>query len=153
MTSPFPLKERKSARAILLDDLDRVLLIRFEIQREGQPFAFWATPGGEVEEGEGDQAAVERELREELDLVLSLTGPVHIVTSQFDHRGTWVMNRDVFFVGRCDSDAALSLAGSTDAERQAMRALAWWTVQEIDQTTEIIFPEKLGSVVTKLLWG
>lgn len=151
MTATLPATLRKTARIILLDGQDRVLLVRFDIQRDGQPVSFWATPGGEVEEGETDQAAAERELREELGLTLALTGPVHNVTSQFDHRGTWVENRDLFFVGRYDGDAAFSVTGLTDTERQAMQAVAWWPVAEIDLTTETIFPEGLGRVVQALL--
>lgn len=153
MASPLSVKRRRTARIILLDRQGRVLLVRFDIQREGQPFSFWATPGGEVEEGETDRAAAERELREELDLTLALAGPVHTVTSQFDHRGTWVENRDIFFVGRHDGDAAFSVAGLSHTERQAMRALAWWTVEEMSRTTETIFPVDLCHVVSGLLQG
>lgn len=58
--------ERRSARVILFNAVQQVLLIRFVIERGNQPFVFWATPVGGVEEGESDLGAARRELLEEL---------------------------------------------------------------------------------------
>jgi 8-oxo-dGTP pyrophosphatase MutT (NUDIX family) len=69
--------ERRSARVILLNAAWQALLIRFDIQRDHQPFVFWATPGGGVEKGETDLEAARRELVEELALEISPTGPVY----------------------------------------------------------------------------
>jgi 8-oxo-dGTP diphosphatase len=69
--------ERRSARIILLNAAEQVLLIRFVVERHNQPFVFWATPGGSVEEGETDLDAARRELAEELALDIALTGPAH----------------------------------------------------------------------------
>src|SRR6266576_1051465 len=98
-TSP---RQRRSARAILLDHEGHVLLIRFVVQRGSQPFVFWATPGGSVEDGETDAEAARRELMEELHLDIPLTGPIHTAVDQFEHEEAWVTSTDVFFVGRCD---------------------------------------------------
>ena len=61
-------KLRPSARAIVLDEHDRILLCRFELEREGSPVVVWATPGGGVEPGETLLEALRRELREEVGL-------------------------------------------------------------------------------------
>jgi 8-oxo-dGTP diphosphatase len=92
--------ERRSARIILLNAAKQVLLMRFVVERDNQPFVFWATPGGGIEKGETDLDAARRELAEELALDIALTGPVHIVASKFEHEGKPVSNIDVFFLGR-----------------------------------------------------
>ena len=55
---------RPATRALVLDDADRVLLVRMG---DGDR-AVWVTPGGGVEPGETDDEAVRRELLEETGL-------------------------------------------------------------------------------------
>src|SRR3712207_117201 len=55
----FPL--RAAVRALVRDPAGRVLLVRFEFPHE----TVWALPGGGVDEGESDEEAIARELREE----------------------------------------------------------------------------------------
>jgi 8-oxo-dGTP pyrophosphatase MutT (NUDIX family) len=99
--------ERRSARVILLNAARQALLIRFDIQRDHQPFVFWATPGGGVEKGETDLEAARRELVEELALEISLTGPVYTVVSTFEHEGKLIDNIDVFFLGRHEAEGLI----------------------------------------------
>ena len=61
---------RPSARAIILDESDRILLCRFEFSRDGRMIVVWAAPGGGVESAETLQAALRRELLEEVGLEL-----------------------------------------------------------------------------------
>jgi 8-oxo-dGTP pyrophosphatase MutT (NUDIX family) len=74
MPVPGPYR-RRSARVLLTDRTDRVLLLRFR-DRSGH---FWLTPGGGVRDGEPLAEAAARELREEVGLVVAaaeLRGPV-----------------------------------------------------------------------------
>jgi 8-oxo-dGTP diphosphatase len=131
--------QRRSSRAILIDSASRVLLIRFSVARDGRVFVFWATPGGSVEPGETDLDAARREVKEELALDVTLTGPIHTSASRFQHKDVLVENIDVFFVGRLDITAP-QLHAVTDDEREAMQTVRWWSCDEIDQATETIFP-------------
>jgi 8-oxo-dGTP pyrophosphatase MutT (NUDIX family) len=65
---------RNAARAIILDEDDRVLLCRFRAH------AVWAAPGGGIEPGEDGLSALRRELREETALVIAVTAdrPAHV---------------------------------------------------------------------------
>jgi 8-oxo-dGTP diphosphatase len=142
-------QQRRSARAILLSPATEVFLISFLVRRSSGPFAFWATPGGEVEEGEADLLAAQRELREELDLVTDLVGPVHTLTTEFEHNGAMVVSTDVFFVASCARDGP-RLRLFTDEERATIQAARWWTLHEIETTSERVFPEGLTSVIRRL---
>jgi 8-oxo-dGTP pyrophosphatase MutT (NUDIX family) len=56
------MSSRQAVRVLLLDEADRVLLVRFW---DGDR-SWWCTPGGGIEPGETDDAAALREIREEL---------------------------------------------------------------------------------------
>ena len=113
-------------------------------------FAFWAALGGEVEHNESDLVAAQRELREELNLVLDLEGPVHASMAQFEHNGASVLSTDVFFVARCGRDAPC-LQAFTEEERAVIRDSRWWTLREIETTRENVFPRDLSIVVERML--
>jgi 8-oxo-dGTP diphosphatase len=142
-------RQRRSARTILLNNVGRVLLIRFVVPRDAGTFTFWATPGGEIEEGETDLGAAQREICEELHLSIPLTGPVHTACGRFEHEGVATENTDVFFVGRCHGDTPL-LRGVSFAERAVMQTTKWWSADEIEASAETIFPRDLGAVVRHL---
>src|SRR5918994_5908100 len=63
---------RDAVRAVLLDNEDRALLVRFEFPH----WTGWATPGGGVHAGETDEEALRRELAEETGLTELVLGPV-----------------------------------------------------------------------------
>jgi ADP-ribose pyrophosphatase YjhB (NUDIX family) len=70
---------RRSARAVILDEDDRILLCRFAIP-EPPGTVVWAAPGGGIEQGETVLGALRRELREEVGLAVAprhLYGAVH----------------------------------------------------------------------------
>lgn len=143
------IRQRHAARVILLDETDRVLLIRFVITRQGGDVVFWATPGGGIEGDEAPLAAARRELMEELGLDLLLAGPVHQATAVFEHEGAPLENTDVFFLASCEASAP-RLGGLNEAERQVMREIRWWTADEIAASAEPVFPDGLADVVRRV---
>lgn len=144
-----PIRQRQAARVILLDERDRVLLIRFEIPRQDGHAVFWATPGGGLEGDEDPLTAARRELMEELGLDLALIGPVHEATAIFEHEGAALENTDVFLLARCEASAP-RLDGVDEAERQVMKAIRWWSADEIAASAEAIFPAGLAEVVRRV---
>lgn len=136
-------KPRQAGRAILRDDAGRVLLIHFVLPN----MTFWATPGGGLEPGETPLAAAIREVREELGIDVTLEGPVHRAVGIFEFEGVLIENTDHFFAGRWNGTPVL--AGATETESAALRAARWWTVEEVEQSREAIFPRDLAQVLRR----
>jgi ADP-ribose pyrophosphatase YjhB (NUDIX family) len=85
---------RHSARAILIDDAGQLVLIRRT--RPGQA-PYWTTAGGGVEESDASvEAALHRELAEELGAKAAIAAQVFLVSEQRE-RGLAVAH---FFVAR-----------------------------------------------------
>lgn len=138
---------RRSARVLLFDECDRVLLIRFAAQREDGPFVFWVTPGGEVEPGEAARDAAARELGEELGIIPALSAePVHEESGgTYVHLGETVSNYDTFFAAWCGHDEP-RLTGVTEEEIALMQEARWWTLEELRVSGERIYPERLAEI-------
>jgi len=143
VSGPVP-KPRQAGRAILRDEQNRVLLIHFVLPN----MTFWATPGGGVEQGETPLQAAHRELQEELGIAVALEGPVHQAVGIFEFEGALIENTDIFFAGRWDGVA--HLIGATETESAALTEARWWTLGEVEQTPEPIFPRDLAKVLRQL---
>lgn len=121
-----------------------MLLIHFVLPN----MSFWATPGGGMEPGETPLAAARREVREELGIDVTLEGPVHKAVGIFEFEGVLMENTDNFFVGAWDGIPRLF--GATETESAALTQARWWTIDEIEQSREDIFPRDLADVLRRL---
>jgi 8-oxo-dGTP diphosphatase len=137
------MRKRRTARVLLFEPGGKVLLIRFVVPRDGGEFVFWVPPGGEIEPGETESAAAERELREELGLTLRVSGPMFTQQNQFFHQGEMQDNTDFYFRAECAA-AAPRLIGLTAEEIAVMREIRWWSRDEVRLTSELVFPECLA---------
>lgn len=115
---------RRTGRVILMDPTYRVLLLRFAVTKNNEPFEFWATPGGRAEDDESDLEAAIRELDEELRLTVTLEGPVHVHESTFEVNGNKWRGRDVFFHGTCAASDRFSPAEPKKASARRSRKCA-----------------------------
>jgi 8-oxo-dGTP pyrophosphatase MutT (NUDIX family) len=140
---PVP-KPRQAGRAILRDDAGRVLLIHFVLPN----MTFWATPGGGMEPGETPLAAAIREVREELGIDVALEGPVHRAVGIFEFEGVLIENTDHFFYGRWNGTPRL--IGVTESESAALTEARWWTVEEIENARDPVFPRDLAELLRRL---
>jgi 8-oxo-dGTP diphosphatase len=142
-------RKRRTARVMLFDEGGAVLLIRFVVPREGGEFVFWALPGGEIEDGETEIEAAAREVREELALELTVTGPVYCDRNQFFHQGEMQDNVDFLFRAECGRDGP-RLIGFTTDEKEIMKEVRWWSEVEVEVSKERIFPENLAQRMREL---
>jgi len=128
---------------MLFDEGGAILLIRFVVMRPDGEFVFWALPGGEIEPGESEIEAAAREVKEELGLELTVTGPVYCDSNQFWHQGEMQDNVDFIFRAECGREEP-RLIGFTTDEKEIMKELRWWSAAEVAASEERIFPEGLA---------
>jgi 8-oxo-dGTP diphosphatase len=151
MTTP---RLRPAVRAIVLDPADRILLVRFDF--DGR--IVWACPGGGIEDGEAEDAAIRRELDEEVGLTTFELGPV-VWTRAHEFQlfgGRWDGQRERYYLVR--TPAFEPRPRLTDAELAAeyVVGLRWWTAADLraagdDETT--FAPRRLPSLLDELLSG
>ncbi|GLZ05208.1 hypothetical protein Acsp03_26740 [Actinomadura sp. NBRC 104412] len=147
--------KRRSARVLLLDGEDRLLLFRFAERHTPGVDHCWLTPGGGVGKGEGLAEAAARELREETGLAVEpaeLGAPV-AVTSGYADLG-WIRGtlRDDFFLYRTHAHE-VDTAGQEDFERSQLTGHRWWTVDELATTQDLVYPLGLVPLLRELLAG
>jgi 8-oxo-dGTP pyrophosphatase MutT (NUDIX family) len=129
------LRLREGVRAVVVDEHDRLLLVRFE-PAEG---TVWAAPGGGVDPGETPEHALARELVEEVGMHRVTIGPAiwrrtHVLPILGDDG-----QRETFFLVR-----ALEEPGPTGFSAQTLRAegiygTRWWSIDEIDRAGDVLF--------------
>lgn len=141
---------RRTARVILLDGSDRLLLIRSAVARG---YA-WFTPGGGVDDGEDLAEAAVRELQEETGLRVAAADlhPVAYTTGTAELGWAKGLFRDDFFlyrVVRHDVDTS----GQTDFERRHYAGHRWWTHGDLLATGDIVYPNGLAALVADLIVG
>jgi 8-oxo-dGTP pyrophosphatase MutT (NUDIX family) len=149
MVARLSRRERPSARLLIVDARDRVLLFRFE-HKQG-PLAgqrFWATPGGELDPGESYEDAARREMLEETGLRIDDPGPqVGQRTANFRvPDGEMVRADERFFLIRVE-ELQLSKDRWTDLERKVMTAHHWWSCADLCATDEQVWPDDLHELL------
>lgn len=146
---------RRSARVILVDANEKVLLFRGH-EKIAPDDSFWFTPGGGMEEGEELRACAIRELREETGLRLAedeLLGPVWVRRVTTTIEGDLWHGEEWFFLARVPGPADVDTSGFTQLELDTITEHRWWSVRELARTTEVIYPVEFAEFLPPLLAG
>lgn len=146
---------RPSARILLVDDRDRLLLYHGLGLLKDSGHA-WFTPGGGVNDGETLNQAAARELREETGHSVTPEALGNVVATSSGHwyhqDGRLFLSLDSFFflrVTRPDVDTS----GMEDLERSMIDGFRWWSPAELYGTAERIIPLGLTGLLERLLAG
>ncbi|WP_315095570.1 NUDIX domain-containing protein [uncultured Cellulomonas sp.] len=146
---------REAARVILLDEDDRVLLIRgHDVDQPDR--SWWFTVGGGIDDGEDPAAAAVREVREETGIALDpgqLVGPVFTRSAIFDFFAEHCRQDEILYLARVPAAAfdAVDRAGWTDLELDVIDELRWWSLDDLDLVDLEVFPDRLVDLVRSLL--
>lgn len=149
------MRERPSARLLVLDEQNCVLLFKF-VFKDGVLAGkdFWATPGGAVNAGETFEEAAKRELFEETGIRIDSVD-THIAERQFVLTmpdGEHVAAHEKFFVIRTKNPKLIN-DHQTDEESQVMADYKWWHIEDLRATSETVFPEDLADILIETAKG
>ncbi|HEY0717160.1 MAG TPA: NUDIX domain-containing protein [Streptosporangiaceae bacterium] len=144
------LPERLAARVVLLDPDHRVLLMRYD---DGPPNgSHWTTPGGGLNQGEDFRAGALRELAEETGWTdIPLLGEVLRRSLTMEYGGRLVRQRERLFLARTDQPEREIRGVEAMHATDHIAAWRWWTLAELDVTTERVWPQGLAGLVRDAL--
>lgn len=144
---------RRTARVLVIDESDRVLLLRTQLPHRKE-LSVWLTPGGGLKPGETHEEAAIRELWEETGLTGVDLGP-------------WVWRRQAvwrwgdrtyeaherFFLLRAPR-FSFAPAARVDLETETVLENRWWNVPELQAAREMSFaPSRIGEYLAAILEG
>lgn len=146
------MRERPTARVLLLDPQDRILLMKGRLPSDPHAPGAWFTVGGGIEPGEDETAAAWREIREETGWDPLEVGPVLWRNEQTfsDRKGRPVLIREAFMVARC-AGGEPSRDGWVALEREFVDDIRWWTLEELHACEEPVYPADLARRLAAIL--
>ena len=146
------MRERSTARVLLLDPHDRILLMKGRLPSDPAAPGAWFTVGGGIEPGEDESAAARREIREETGWEPLEVGPVLWRNAQTfsDRKGRPVLIREAFMVARC-AGGEPSRDGWVELEREFVDDIRWWTLEELQSCGEPVYPADLAQRLAQIL--
>ncbi|MEU8225905.1 bifunctional GNAT family N-acetyltransferase/NUDIX hydrolase [Kribbella sp. NPDC048915] len=140
---------RPGARGVILDEQDRVLLVRFEFSSG----PVWATPGGGLEAGESPIDGLRRELVEEVGLT-DFPPPVQVWHQEVvadGHAAGYEGVLNDFYLIRTASFTPGGTLSAAELAAENVHELRWWTLDELDAATDRFAPRQLPALVRRLL--
>jgi TDG/mug DNA glycosylase family protein len=138
---------REATRALVLDAVDRVLLVQY--RRPVGDRTWWGTPGGGIDPGEDHEVALRRELAEEIGLHDFELGPVlyeHV--GDFPWEKVLYRQRNTTYLVRVHQHEPRP---TIDLEEEGVVAIRWWTPAELATSQEEFAPPDLPERVRRLI--
>ncbi len=147
---------RRSAKAMLLDAEDRVLLLHLHDPVEAALGRWWELPGGGLEPGESPEQAVAREVAEETGFAVD---PAAVSPARWHRRATfrWLGRRrwqeETVHVARLAPGTVAGVHCRTDDETAAVLGQRWWSLAEVAASEEVFYPGRLAELGALVLAG
>jgi len=114
-----------------LDDMDRVLLCRFDLPTQG--VVVWAAPGGGIDVAKSPLQALERELDEDIGLAL-VDEPPHVghrrVVAEGHAEGYDGVIND-YYLTKTDNFTPSGSLGAEVLRTENITRFQWWSLGEI----------------------
>ena len=138
------LRLRRAARLIVLDPEGRALMFRYDVPGRDP---FWVTAGGECEPDESFEEAARRELLEETGMIADPGEQIAQMTPEFiTVQGEPVQADERFFLIRV-AKAEIDTSRHTETEQALMTQHRWFTLDELEDWPEAVFPVELADMI------
>lgn len=162
------MKQRETARIILLNSLNQIFLFKAKLRGK----FVWFTPGGGQERDETIEECAKRELFEETGL-LADSPQIHFgpLVMKGEHEVTWcgweegisegetVHLIESFFYCRMDDGCQFHIDANgngcnwTENEREVIKEFRFWSLDDLKGTCETVYPPKLAQYLEALIQG
>lgn len=139
------MRTRSSSRLIILSPENDVLLFNFSHKNDAlSGMSYWATPGGGLELNESFEQAALRELQEETGLKRDSAGAT-VASRSFPMQlpdGETVLAEERFFIIHAEK-ADIDCSEWSENEKSVIQNYHWWTLEELRDTNQTLFPHDL----------
>jgi TDG/mug DNA glycosylase family protein len=137
---------REAVRALVLDADGRALLVQY--RRPVGPDTWWGTPGGGIDPGEDHEAALRRELHEEVGLHEFEIGPfLYEHVGEFPWARVLYRQRNTTYLVRVHAHEPRA---TVDLDAEGVADVRWWTPAELGASREQFAPPDLPERVRRL---
>ncbi len=148
MDAPTQKRLRRAARIIVLGPENRALMFRFDVP-DRPPF--WVTAGGECEPGESFDDAARRELFEETGITADPGPQIARTTPEFvTVEGEPVRADERYYLVRV-AEAKIDAANHTELEKCLMTEHRWFTLDELRDWPEAVYPVTIADMIEQEL--
>jgi 8-oxo-dGTP pyrophosphatase MutT (NUDIX family) len=147
MSDKIHVKHRKTARIVLIDEQNRIFLLKTHFDPEVGLPPRWLTPGGGIDDGETTLEAAARELFEETGLRVD---PEVLGEPTMEASGRWDWADGLNYHTYTDTIYELKVqhfdpdtSGFTPDELRDILDYRWWNVTELLNSDESLAPHDL----------
>ena len=148
------MRERLTARVLLLDPDGRILLMKGRLPGRPDGPAVWYSIGGGVEDGETVLQAAAREIVEETGLTDAVLGPTvwrDEVILRDIHREERLFTQ--YYVVARTAGGDPSRDGWLPHEHLLTDDMRWWTLGELQTTDDTVYPLGMSVLLADVLAG
>ncbi|OFL64052.1 MULTISPECIES: NUDIX hydrolase [unclassified Brevibacterium] len=149
------MKVRTAARVVLLNAEDEVFMLQCRDLGDHSR-RYWFTVGGGAELGETSKQTAARELAEETGIECEpsdLLGPLATCRVSIQFSTGVLVQDEVYFGMRFTEDIDLDEAMWSDREKAAITGARWWSKEEVEKSSEVIYPPELPFLIDLVCAG